>query len=508
MIEVETIDDTEIESEEPETFTVELSNPVNVTILDPVATGRIEDDDRPEAIARITRVNRTILDRVGSVLMRSRIDQLTGCIEHAVSEAGGEGLSGLTEAIGLLASHADEVNGGEVSVQEALSGARLATKISTSDGADDRAGFGDLTFCVGGDWHRLSSIDAGPLTWGGSLYDAHVGGNIRLGGSVLAGLDVSHHVGDADWQDRVGGETFTGDWMMQLSAVHPYAAWFTSEGVRLAALAGLGLGNVQIVEQTPRFDESADLTLMGLAVSGVVPLATRNAATDLRLRADAWRGEFFVAGNGNLVEEQSVLAQGVRVLAEGEWRFDLGGAGTLTPSPRVGLHYDEGVGSVGLEVGSGLRWSYPQLRLSAELAGRLLLAGVGVQEWGVNGEARLSPAGDLGPSLSVAPSWGDTADGRQALWEHGPDPLPVAGDTRSPPLLLEVESGWGLSVSDGGGVLTPFVGLALSGEDTGSVRVGGRLAVGEFSLEVAGTRRESGSATADHAMDLQVGWSW
>ena len=503
-IEVVTIDDTEIEGAAPETFTVTLTNPVNVTIGDGMATGRIEDDDRPAAIARIRRVNGTVLARLGSVLLRSRIDQLAGCVDHAVSGDGGEGLSGLTEAAGLLANRAEAVNRGEVSVQEALAGARLATKMAVNDGPAERTDFGDLTFCAGGDWHRLASMDGGPVPWDGSLLEAHVGGNVRLGGSVLAGLDVFHHAGSADWRDGAGAEAFAGDWRMHLNAVHPYAVWFTPEGVRLVAMMGLGLGNVRVVEPA-RIDESADLTLMSLAASGVMPLATRGAETAVQFRADAWHGEFNVAGNGSLIEEQLVLAQGLRVLAEGELRFDLGGGASLAPSPRIGLHYDEATGGLGLEVGSGLRWRFPQLRLSAELAGRLLVALTGVQEWGVSGAARLAPADGLGPSLRVAPSWGATADGTRALWERGPAPAVRAAPA---PLSLEVESGWGLSISDGGGVLTPFAGLALSGEDTRSMHLGGRLAVDAFSLEVAGTRRESGSAAPDYVMTLQAVGSW
>lgn len=70
-----------------------------------------------------------------------------------------------------------------------------------------------------------------------------------------------------------------------------------------------------------------------------------------------------------------------------------------------------------------------------------------------------------------------------------------------------MESGWGLSVA-GGGVLTPFVGLAQSGEDARNLRLGGRLEVDGFSLELAATRQESGAAAPDHAMALQGTATW
>ena len=40
------------------------------------------------------------------------------------------------------------------------------------------------------------------------------------------------------------------------------------------------------------------------------------------------------------------------------------------------------------------------------------------------------------------------------------------------------------------------------------MRLGGRLALGAFSLEVAGTRRERGAAPPDDAVSLQAAARW
>ncbi len=499
-IEVGTIDDTEIEGKEPETFTVTLLNPVNGTIDEPVATGTIEDDDYLAAVARIKRVNTAMLPRVGSALMRSRIDQLADCIDHAATGNGIVGLSALGES---LSSNAEALNRGELSLQEALAGTRLAAKVPVNR---DRPGSGDMTFCAGGDWRRLSSIDDSPVTWEGNLFGAHVGGNMRLGESVLLGLDVSHHTSSLDWSDEAGAGVFAGDWRMRLNAVHPYVTWFTSQGLRLSAMAGYGSGNIRIVEKTG-LDQPADLTLKSVALGGVLPLETGRGGTSLRFRGDAWLGELKVEDNGSLVEGLSVATQGVRVLAEGKWRVALGDDASLAPSTRIGLQYDDGAGGMGLEVGSGLRWDSPTHGLSAALSGRFLLVRDGIREWGMSADARLAPTQGLGPSFTFSPSWGATADGTEALWEHGLEAASYTGNELAAP-SLKMESGWGLRLSDGRGVLTPFVGLSLSGEDARRMRLGGRLEVNRFSLEVAGMRRESGSTAPDHGLYLKVVASW
>ena len=499
-IEVATIDDTEIEGKKPETFTVTLLNPVNVTIDEPVATGTIEDDDYLAAVARIKRVNTAMLPRVGSALMRSRIDQLADCIDHAATGNGIVGLSALGES---LSRNAEALNRGELSLQEALAGTRLAAKVPVNR---DRPGSGDMTFCAGGDWRRLSSIDDSPVTWEGNLFGAHVGGNMRLGNSVLLGLDVSHHTSSLDWGDEAGAEVFAGDWRMRLNAVHPYVTWFTSQGLRLSAMAGYGSGHIRIVEETG-LDQPADLTLKSVALGGVLPLETSRGDTSLRFRGDAWLGELKVEDNGSLVEGLSVVTQGVRVLAEGKWRVDLGDDASLAPSTRIGLQYDDGAGGLGLEVGSGLRWASPTHGLSAALSGRFLLVRDGIREWGMSADVRLAPTQGLGPSFTFSPSWGATADGTEALWEHGLEAASHNGHDLAAPSLT-MESGWGLRLSDGRGVLMPFVGLSLSGEDARRMRLGGRLEVNRFSLEVAGMRRERGSTAPDHGLYLKVVASW
>ena len=86
------------------------------------------------------------------------------------------------------------------------------------------------------------------------------------------------------------------------------------------------------------------------------------------------------------------------------------------------MHFDEGDGETGagVELGGGLDYAHLAWGLSADVTGRVLLAHQGgTEDWSVGRAVRLEPASGLGLSLSVAPSYGDTASGLSRLWEHG-----------------------------------------------------------------------------------------
>ena len=78
---------------------------------------------------------------------------------------------------------------------------------------------------------------------------------------------------------------------------------------------------------------------------------------------------------------------------------------------------------------------------------------------------RVDPgAGGQDLSLSVAPVYGDVASGVARLWDHGTIGEAPANDNVAQ-LRLDAELGYGLSALGGRGVLTPFGGLSLLGDD-------------------------------------------
>ena len=499
-----TIDDEAVE-EETEAFTVTLSAPVNATLDTATATGTILDDDRLAAIARLQRVNEALLSRVGSALMRRNLDRVTRCIDAAMSGAADTGLSGLTGALAGYAAAQDA--GAELSGWEALGGTRLAV---STDG--EPSGRGALTLCAGGDWRRLT--DDGAVTWEGDLVGAHVSGNVRLEGGLVAGIGVSHDRGDFDWRDNA--DAVSGDWRLRLTGVRPYLAWLSVDDTRLWAMAGYGSGTVTIAERTGTgVRQSARADQASAAFGGSLPLKRVSEAVrglSARLRVEGWLGKFEVADNGDLIAGVLVRTKGVRGLLEGEWRHVLGDGIGLTPLIRVGLHHDDGAGGMGLEGSAGLRWEDRSRGLSGLLESRALVVAGEVREWGVGADVRLGRGDGLGPTLRSSVSRGALLDGTAALWERGLEPgtgrvgleSGLSGLSAARRLSVDTEAGWGLRAAKGRGLLTPFTGWAVSEGGAQSLRLGARLSVEErFRLELVGLRREGAVAPAEHGLFLR-----
>ena len=193
-----------------------------------------------------------------------------------------------------------------------------------------------------------------------------------------------------------------------------------------------------------------------------------------------------------------------------------GTAGGLAPYVQVGGRYDGGAGQTGagLETVAGLR--YMSERLEFEARGRWLAlhAAEGYQEYG--GLARVAvksrPDG-TGLQLAVAPRWGAAEGagllgGGTALLDGGAMPGAGLGGVQpvAPALAVESELGYGFGVLDGHGVLTPYGGFALIGDETRQYRLGGRLGVaGWLNLSLEGTRQEgTGQQPANQGVQLQL----
>ncbi len=500
-IEIATIDDREIE-DWTETFSIALSDTVNVTPDSIEATGTIEDDDRPAAIERLERVNKTILPYVGSAIMRSRIDHVTGCIKHAAS---GVAYGDLSSLEGQLRNNADILEQHQmerVSLLEVFNDARFASEFRAYE---EKHNPGDVTFCAGGDWNELSGGDDDPVTWNGSLAGTHLGGNVRLSEWILTGLDLFLYTGSFDWTDEGGEEEFRGiegEWNLNIRGVNPYVALLSEDGeTQFWTMAGYGFGRVDIEEEI--LDQSADITMKSIALGGKVPLTKISGKISLSLRGDLWLGQFEIADNADLIKGVSVQTRGARALLESTWK-----EGSITPSLLVGVKHDNSFSdSTGMEVGSGIEWGPGSHGIRVSLKNRALLVRSGVQEWGISGEVLLSPRDGLGPSLRLKTSSGDAEERATTFLEN--DSETSFSESGNEGVSFEAEAGWGMKAINGRGIMTPFAGVSLLERDENILRLGGRLDVDKtLDLQLEGQRESSSINGPEYGLLLEAKFSF
>ena len=208
----------------------------------------------------------------------------------------------------------------------------------------------------------------------------------------------------------------------------------------------------------------------------------------------------------------------VRLGLEGAYALALGADAWLTPSVEVGVRRDDGTAETGfgMDVGGGLRYTHPRLGLSLGLKGRALVMHETAElaEWGASGWLAWdpNPASELGPALSVSPSFGARSEGGAAeLWSR--ETLPgLAGDPTGTNGAGRIDGKFGYGMPLAGGVGVPWAGIGLS-EREREYRVGYAFQAGtpsatDLRIELVAARREPTAAVAEHTLSVQSTVSW
>ena len=503
-------------AEDVERFTVELSAPSGATVADGTGVGTITDDVKE----RIGKINRVILPEVGRALAFSavtcRIDQVL---------AGGT-TRGRAALLPARPSLSPALASGRWASQPSLSG-RPSLSPALTSGRWAAAGtqplplertLDDLSFPArsqeeeGGDgrfaaWgcadHRnLSGDPYGPIAWSGGVSSVHMGADTRLGPGLLAGLSLSRSWGSFDYQ--VGGRNSAasgGEYQLGMAGVHPYLAWSVSPDLDVWGTVSHYWGDIRIVDDLVGRVQTSPATLNSgmMGVSG--RLMTRGATT-VKLKGDWGLASINAAGGGKVFEEATANIRRLRLRTEVSHARKLSAGKSLTPWGELGVRHDGGDGQhgAGLEVGGGLRFQDLGGGLTAESYGRWLALHHGtLQEWGFGALLRYAPGrSGRGPSVSLGPSWGDTASGVQRLWERGvtdPTLYEVPGSR------LDAQFGYGFTAFRGRGLLTPYARLSLAHEAARGYRLGSRLALGpSASVSIEAQRREYPAAPINHAL--------
>ena len=480
------------------------------------SAARIITIDVTPVSPRFRRLNDEILSKHALTLADVTIAAVTSrqeagprCADQATTGSLG-GSSSLAE---ILTSNAQTLTTGSLNLKQLLGTSAFRLRLT-----EDGAGPGCLTLWGQGDYRNLSSGDAQNLEWDGDLVTGQVGADALLRPDLLAGLAVSWSEGDFDYTDRTTSEPFSGDYSSRMVSVHPYLTWWSPIGLDVWATGGYGRGEIEIEdEEAGTYTSDTTLRLASVGASGPLLIGDGligRGTTTVRLKAQVSLAQMEVEGHGSLLQEQTIDAHRLRLAMEGSHERPLASGGSLTPSFEVGLRHDGGDGATGtgVELGMGLRYIDPALGLTVEGRGRVLSSYDDTyKEWGASGLIRLAPgAAGQGLSLSLVPSYGQTASGVQRLWDQGLPQGPTQGapTTQAPTGRLEAEVGYGLAAFAGQGLVTPYGQFSLGG-GTQQYRVGSRLGLGPgLRLSLEGTRQVTTVGQADQGIRLQADWQF
>ena len=495
-ISIPVLDDTLVEGDE--WFGMRVFHTVDPD-MDRSARGTIRDDDAAVAKAWLGRFGRTVASHVVEAVDARLTGELGPTTQVTL---GGTTLPSALAPIqpnAVAAMPHTSIEGGAF-----LAGSSFQVLASESGG--ESAGTG-LTMWGRGAATGLQASDKVVSSLKGQVGTGTVGVDYDWGG-ILAGLAVAYSGGGADYK-LAGDQGRADEAASWLISAHPYArAQILGDRLTAWGLLGYGLGQMTLAADAEDEESGISMMMGALGLRGV--LSPETSRFGLTVKTDAFVTRM-TAGEDGVVETGAHRA---RLLAEGTYRMDFGASGVLIPRLVTGVRYDFGDVETGFgaEMGGGVTYTYPAWGLTATGNLRVLLThqDSGFEQWGGGGSLRVSPgAAGLGPSVAVNTSLGAPASGAQRLFTSGVALGSAPAAAAAPGAHIDAEMGYGLTVLDGGAMVTPYVGMAVAEKGARAFRLGGRLSVGPaFSLSVEGERREETAGAAAHGVSVNGALRW
>ena len=320
---------------------------------------------------------------------------------------------------------------------------------------------------------------------------------------TLAGVLLSQSRGTGSYRQRAGARD-SGGVESTLTGVYPYGRLELTERVSAWGVAGIGWGDIELRRDghdTMRADTAMRMGALG--VTGQVLDGTGPEALGVNVRTDALWVRMRSADTEELAPTEGEVTR-LRLIVEGERRFELGASATLTPSGEVGVRLDGGDAETGagVELGVAARLESGSFAMEGRVRGLVAHEDTGYEEWGASGAVRIRPgASGRGLTLSIQPVWGRAASAAEQLWSAPDARAFERGEAFEAEGRLEAELGYGLSVPGTVGVVTPYTGLSLIEKGSRTVRAGARWQMSpKARLGLEGARAQRDGQTAHDVM--------
>ena len=472
---------------------------ITVEAASGVTAAQARDMVRNEVI--LPEVARSLVNSTSSSITR-RVGQAVGSIPTVGSfNFAGQSMDGQHNLATALRTQGEAMNADSRDIKEMLAGSDFVLPLNATGGA----GASSMAFWGSGEFRDFSG-DSDDLEWDGDLTGFQLGLDARLKNNLLVGVAVSSLSTAMDYEDdratTVDGHLGQGDYELDMTSAHPYIGWRADE-LDFWATVGYGTGDLEISEQG-EMTRSGDVNLLTVGGGGSGML-WQDDITTLRLKGEVSQTTLEVE-DGTDFAEQEVDATSIRVAVEATRSRRLDGGGIFEPSVEVAARYDGGDGETGggAEVGGALRYRNPATGLTADGRIRALIGqGGSYEEWGISGTIRVAPGTDgQGLSFSLSPGYGNSGSGIQELWRHGLTADETTTDDYAMKLDARVGYGYGFTLNQHHGVLTPYSEMTRGTTD--SYRMGLNWAAGtRFDLTLLGERRVSSTDPAEHAVLLK-----
>ena len=398
---------------------------------------------------------------------------------------------------------------------EFLSQVAFETNLGATD-ADGGSGR-QWTLWGRGSRSQFSGRSGARLTLDGEVNTGYLGADVRLSeGGPLLGVALSYSDGQVDYEAAEAGLN-KGRVDLDLSSVLPYGHWALNERVSFWGLLGIGWGKASLTDEFGRVTTDTAMQMAALGSRGEL-VTWRGLA--LALKGDAFvvnmEGSEWARGDAVMLPEVDADANRLRLMLEGRREWQPSAQQQLGLSLEFGGRWDGGDADTGMgtELGGGLEYRHAAWGLGLETRGRYLLGHTerAFEEWGASVALALDPGEEgIGPSLTLAPAWGEASSGVENMWREerllgaslgDQETLAERGGWR--PNRLRMELGYGFETR-ARRLLKLYSALEEAGPGSRNWRLGSQVTGGWLNWSLELDRRENWGASAEHGIFLRFG---
>ncbi len=526
--------------EDPETFTLSLTEPVNATLSvgRAVATGTIDDNDAASEALEVllSSVGRMVATDVIHVVS-GRFDQPEG-VDPALTLNGlpvelnggkepgsakdatapGNTLTWGSDAdiwmpletqishpygLSVPASHLREVD-----VWDVLSDSDFEMPLKRADRVGSWILWGQVTLT------GFSSLPNAIRRMDADGFTGYLGVEYRMRENLLLGMALTHSRGDLDYNHVNSRNTLVpSDY--GITSLLPYVHVQVRPRLGIWGLSGYGRGSSDMRDLIGFHD--ADMTLL-MGAAGARQDLSRWHGIGFAVKGDAFFVRTESDGSARLPEIR-VDAKRVRLMIEGRRTLAFDPVLRLTPSVEIGGRWDRGhiENGAGIDVGGGIQIAHAERGVSLSTRLRYLLVHQqdAREEWGVSLILRVDPGlARQGVVLDVSPVWGAQGSGADAIWRSraGLGIGSLAEPERATnvrPDRMEFNFGYRLLTQERKASLTPYGGWTTGVLGFQRYRVGSRLVVGRgVDMNLEGMRQRSAAGPGAYGLMLRGRMRW
>ena len=204
-----------------------------------------------------------------------------------------------------------------------------------------------------------------------------------------------------------------------MTGLYPYTRIDLNERVSAWGLVGIGSGELTLHRKdADPMETTLDMRMGALGLTGRVLDGTGPSGLGVNVKSDA----MWVRTTSDQIQGME-SAEGdvsrLRLIVQGERRFELQDGGVFMPSGELGLRIDGGDAETGtgLEVGASMQYIRGAFTIEGQVRALVAHESSGYEEWGASGTIRvIRSASGRGLTFGITPVWGNAGSQAGRLW--------------------------------------------------------------------------------------------